>query len=112
MKMKYFSVITLLILSGCSLNAVDEKATSSEFVEEQQAELAFAPVKTLDEKIGSMLMVGFMGTSAPRNSQICRDIQKYDLAGVILFDMNPVNHKKAKNIANKSQVAKLTQQLQ
>jgi len=68
--------------------------------------------KTLDEKIGSMLMVGFMGISAPKNSQICKDIQKYNLAGVILFDMNPVNHKQAKNITNKNQVTRLTQELQ
>ena len=59
-----------------------------------------------------MLMVGFMGTSAPRNSQICKDIKKYDLAGVILFDMNPVNHKKAKNISTKWQLTKLTRELQ
>ncbi|MBU1684605.1 glycosyl hydrolase [Patescibacteria group bacterium] len=66
----------------------------------------------LDEKVGSMLMVGFMGTSAPKNSQICKDIRDYNLAGVILFDMNPVNHAQAKNIATKNQVAKLTQELQ
>jgi beta-N-acetylhexosaminidase len=70
------------------------------------------PLKTLDEKIGSMLMVGFMGTSAPRNSQICKDIAKYDLAGVILFDMNPVNHKQTKNISTKYQLTKLTRELQ
>jgi beta-N-acetylhexosaminidase len=68
--------------------------------------------KTLNEKIGSMLMVGFMGTSAPKNSQICKDIKKYNLAGVILFDVNPVNHKEAKNISNKNQVARLTSELQ
>jgi beta-N-acetylhexosaminidase len=68
--------------------------------------------KTLDEKIGSMLMVGFMGTTAYKNSQICKDIRTYNLAGVILFDVNPVNHKQAKNISSKNQVAKLTQQLQ
>ena len=70
------------------------------------------PKKTLDEKIGSMLMVGFMGTSAPKNSQICKDIKQYNLAGVILFDVNPVNHKEAKNIASKNQVAELTEELQ
>jgi beta-N-acetylhexosaminidase len=70
------------------------------------------PKKTLEEKIGSMLMVGFMGTSAPQNSQICKDIKRYDLAGVILFDVNPVNHKEAKNISSKNQVAQLTQELQ
>jgi len=69
-------------------------------------------VKRLDEKIGSMLMVGFLGTSAPKNSQICKDIKAYNLAGVILFDVNPVNHSKPKNIATKNQVAKLTEELQ
>ena len=76
------------------------------------AEESTQSVKTLDEKIGSMLMVGFMGTSASQDSQICQDIYNYNLAGVILFDMNPVNHAQPKNIANKSQVAKLTQELQ
>ena len=88
----------LLTLNSC--------ATNTSYIEEAQSK------KTLDEKIGSMLMVGFMGTSAPHNSQICQDIRRYDLAGVILFDVNPVNHKQAKNISSKAQVTKLTQELQ
>ncbi len=88
----------LLTLNSC--------ATNQNYIESYQ------PKKTLDEKIGSMLMVGFMGTTAYKNSQICKDIRNYNLAGVILFDANPVNHKKAKNISSKNQVAKLTQQLQ
>ncbi len=113
MNVKNFSLIALFFLGGCSLNAGDEKKVSSaetQMFQEQEVEVS---KKSIDEKkIGSMLMVGFMGTSAPQNSQICRDIKKYDLAGVILFDMNPVNHKQAKNISSKSQVAKLTQELQ
>ena len=35
-------------------------------------------------------MVGFHGTSAPGNSQICQDIRKYNVGAVILFDYNPV----------------------
>jgi len=112
MKMKHFSLITLLVLGGCSLNAVDEERNTNTNGSYILEEVVAAPVKTLDEKIGSMLMVGFMGTSAPRNSQICRDIKKYDLAGVILFDMNPVNHKQAKNISTRYQLTKLTRELQ
>ena len=112
MKIKYFSLITFLILGGCSLNAVDEEERTSDNLNESLEEVVTLSSKSLDEKIGSMLMVGFMGTSAPKNSQICQDIRNYNLAGVILFDMNPVNHKQAKNIRNKSQVAKLTQELQ
>jgi len=67
---------------------------------------------SLEKRVGQMLMVGFHGTSAPANSQICRDIKKYNLGAVILFDYNPVNKKKPKNISTKSQLKKLTSQLQ
>ena len=67
---------------------------------------------SLQKQVGQMLMVGFHGTSAPANSQICNDIKKYNLGAVILFDYNPVNKKKPKNISNRSQLKKLTSQLQ
>jgi beta-N-acetylhexosaminidase len=67
---------------------------------------------SLEKQVGQMLMVGFYGTSAPANSQICKDIKKYNLGAVILFDYNPVNKKKPKNISNKTQLKKLTSQLQ
>ena len=67
---------------------------------------------SLEQKIGQMLMVGFHGTTAMPNSQICKDIQKYHIGSVILFDYNPVNKNEPKNIANKKQLKKLTSQLQ
>lgn len=73
--------------------------------------LLYAEV-SLEKQVGQMLMVGFHGTSAPANSQICKDIKKYNLGAVILFDYNPVNKKKPKNISNRSQLKKLTSQLQ
>ena len=115
MKIKNFSLIALFFLGGCSLSAGDGKKVSS--IETQMVQQQMITTNTdknsIDEKmIGSMLMVGFMGTSAPENSQICQDIKRYNLAGVILFDVNPVNHKQPKNISSKTQVAKLTQELQ
>jgi len=117
MKIKHFSLLSLLILGGCSLNAIEDREPNmpSRIVEEQTMhtmQIVPEPSRTLEQKIGSMLMVGFMGTSAPKNSQICRDIAEYDLAGVILFDVNPVNHKQAKNISTKWQLTQLTQELQ
>ncbi len=67
---------------------------------------------SLEHKIGQMLMVGFHGTSAPESSQICKDIKRYNLGAVILFDYNPVNKKKPKNIATKKQLTTLTKELQ
>ena len=76
--------------------------------------IAMAPLwaVSLEHKIGQMLMVGFHGTSASANSQICKDIKKYNVGAVILFDYNPVDKSKPKNIANKTQLKKLTSQLQ
>ncbi len=68
--------------------------------------------QTLERKIGQMLMIGFHGTTAGANTQICKDIKKYNVGAVILFDYNPVNKKKPKNIATKKQLVKLTKQLQ
>jgi beta-N-acetylhexosaminidase len=67
---------------------------------------------SLEHKIGQMLMVGFYGTSAPEKSQICQDIRRYHIGAVILFDYNPVNRQKAKNIVSKAQLKQLTSELQ
>ncbi len=67
---------------------------------------------SLEKKIGQMLMVGFHGTTATKDTQICKDIKKYNIGAVILFDYNPVNKNKPKNIATKKQLAKLTKELQ
>jgi len=52
--------------------------------------------------IANMVMIGFDGTSVNQNSKICKDISKYDLLGVILFE---------KNINSKKQLLKLTTDL-
>jgi len=76
--------------------------------------VAMAPLwaVSLEHKIGQMLMVGFHGTTAPANSQICKDIKKYNIGAVILFDYNPVDKNEPKNIANRKQLKGLTSQLQ
>ena len=68
--------------------------------------------QTLEKKIGQMLMIGFHGIIATADTQICKDIQKYNVGAVILFDYNPVNKNEPKNIATKAQLKKLTKQLQ
>lgn len=67
---------------------------------------------SLEHKIGQMLMVGFHGISAAPSSQICKDIKNYHVGSVILFDYNPVDKSKPKNIATKAQLHKLTSELQ
>jgi len=75
--------------------------------------IAFGESKQEIEKLlGNMFIVGFRGVDVNQNTQIVHDIQRYNLAGVILFDRDPANRKKAKNISSPAQLAKLTAQLQ
>lgn len=73
---------------------------------------AWSQELALEKRIGQMLMVGFHGTHAPKESQICQDIERYNLGAVILFDYNPVDKNRPKNIASKAQLATLTKELQ
>ena len=79
----------------------------------QSATIIKKPNRTkLKREIGQMLMLGFYGTSAPKNSRICKDIRAYNIGAVILFDVNPSNRKKPKNIIDKKQLKQLTKELQ
>ena len=89
--MKY---ILLLLLSILTLNA---NITQDE---------------TLKKLIGRMLVVGFENEKIDENSKIVKDIQKYDLGGVILFDKFYDDRSKTKNISSPDQVQRLTRKLQ
>lgn len=65
----------------------------------------------VEKMISKMVILGFYGTSIDKNSQIYKDIES-GLGGVILFDKDPSDKTKAKNIENKAQLKKLNAQLQ
>jgi len=65
----------------------------------------------LKRMIGRMLIVGFPDKKLDSNSQIVKDMQAYDLGGVILFDRLYDDKNKTKNIVNPVQVQNLTQAL-
>jgi beta-N-acetylhexosaminidase len=107
---KSILLVSITFICGCTTDTVVANEAPKLVMKERI--IYTTPQKSLEEKIGSMLMVGFMGTTAPADSQICRDIYKYNLGGVILFDANPINKKEPKNIYSKAQLAQLTQELQ
>ncbi|MGL4957237.1 MAG: glycoside hydrolase family 3 protein [Bacteroidales bacterium] len=63
-------------------------------------------------KIAQMLIVGFRGTTLSPQNHIYRDIQKYRIGGVILFDYDAPSKKRGRNIINPIQVQKLVADLQ
>lgn len=66
---------------------------------------------TLEEKIGQMLLVGFRGTKVADTNHIVRDIEKYNLGGVILFDYDVPTKTYKRNIHSPAQLKQLIQEL-
>lgn len=67
---------------------------------------------TLEQKVAQMLMIGFRGTTLTGQEPIVRDIQHYEIGGVVLFDYDVVLQKFGRNIVSPPQVRALCAQLQ
>ena len=65
----------------------------------------------IEKMISKMVILGFNGETINQNDEIYKNI-KSGLGGVILFDKDPTDKNKIKNIRNKEQLKKLTAQLQ
>ena len=91
--MKIFTLTFILLFSYVSLCA-------NEIAEDE-----------LKKKIGRMLLVGFLNERIDEDSKIVKQIQKYELGGVILFDRFYENRAKVKNISSVKQLQSLTKKL-
>src|SRR5699024_7419630 len=90
-------IIGLLTSSACSQNRTNKKADRD---------------ASLDAKIGQMLNIGFRGMSVNESAHIKRDIQRYHLGGVTLFDYDVPKDTAHRNIQSKEQLRTLVQELQ
>lgn len=119
---KVFLVLSMLLtilLTACDIgaifNEVEEEHKVPPLLEKSGNDKKPTPPKTevnLDIKIGQMLMVGFRGVSVSDKSPIVRDIKKFHLGGVILFDYDFLPKKWGRNIKSPQQVKKLVEGLQ
>lgn len=65
----------------------------------------------LDKQIAQMLLVGFRGTEIDETNHIVRDIEQYDLGGVILYEKDGPTGTRPRNILSPNQVKKLVTDL-
>lgn len=65
----------------------------------------------LKQKIGQMLIVGFRGTEVSEDSEIIKQINEYNLGGVILFDWDVPGQQFPRNITSPEQTKKLVADL-
>ena len=59
-----------------------------------------------------MLIVGFRGLFVNNRSPIIKDIKRYNLGGVILFDYDMISQSYGRNIKSSKQVRRLVNKLQ
>jgi len=88
----YLFLITSILFSGC---ATPDNTHS-----------------TIEQKAGQLLMVGFKGLELADSSHVVRDIEQYNIGGVILFSYDVPTDSPVRNIASPQQVQKLTTDLQ
>ena len=89
--------IILLIIFALSLSSLSADKLPSD--------------EKLKKMIGRMLLVGFSNKAIDKNSEIVKQINKYNLGGVILFDRFYDDKTKVKNIQNPQQLQLLTKNL-
>lgn len=65
----------------------------------------------LEVKIGQMLKIGFRGMQIADTNHIVRDIEKYHLGGVVLFDYDVPRNQPVRNITSPQQVKTLVKGL-
>ena len=92
---KSFLVVVFLLFTICNSLLANESYTKEE----------------IQKMISKMVILGFNGENVGQNDEIYKDI-KSGLGGVILFDKDPNDKQKVKNVRNKEQLKKLTSQLQ
>jgi len=66
---------------------------------------------SVDVEIGQMLKIGFRGLQVADTNHIVRDIKKYHLGGVVLFDYDVPSHSPVRNIKSPEQLKKLVTDL-
>jgi len=71
-----------------------------------------APLRwSLDQKIGQMLLVGFRGSELHGPEPIVRDLVRYGLGGVVLFDYDVLLKSYGRNLVSPKQLSALTARL-
>ena len=104
--MKYNLLLALMLLTAGCAHTQSPTAEPHDTLVQQQPE-----TPSLDEAIGSLLLVGFRGTQIDSTHHIYRDIRDYHVASVILFDYDAPSGTRGRNIKSPAQLANLCTQL-
>lgn len=105
--LKGLFILTFFVISCNGSSKNSKKADLKNDINHTQQEIS------LDKKIGQMLMIGFRGLTVAESKHIKRDIQDFNLGGVVLYSLDlPSSRKLVRNIASPAQLKTLNAELQ
>lgn len=94
---KTIGLLTILLITSCNQDANSDPYSDV----------------PLNEKIGQMLMVGFRGLAVDESEHIQRDIEKYQIGGIVLYNLDlPSDRTLPRNIESPQQLQQLNNDLQ
>ncbi len=99
------SMVAVFSLAGCKEEAADTIQT--EIPDEETSNTQIQDTSTLNQMIGEMIILGFRGTEIDSSSDIVRDINEYNIGGIILFDYDVPSKSSPRNIESPQQTKQL-----
>ena len=105
-------IFALAILTVACLSCAPAPATEPLATEPPPGASTNTNVEQLRHDIAEMLIVGFRGQAVGECPHIRRDIERYHIGGVILFEYDAPTGRHKRNISSPSQLASLCRELQ
>ncbi|PIU28464.1 MAG: hypothetical protein COT09_04825 [Candidatus Hydromicrobium americanum] len=100
----------IFIFSSCKKEKAAYTTQAEASIEETStAQIPVTP--TLDKMIGEMIILGFRGTEVSDSSKIVKDINKYYIGGIILFNYDVPSKSFPRNIVDPKQTKKLIEDI-
>lgn len=65
------------------------------------------PSVDIEDQVGQMLLIGFRGTTLTEDNHIIRDLEDYNLGGVILYEKDGPSQSRPRNIESPEQLQQL-----
>jgi len=104
-------IISAFLFSSCRKDNLQDTENTEIFSENEANISREQDTPSLEQMIGQMLIVGFRGTGVSSTSKIIRDINEYNIGGVILFDYDVPSKSFPRNILSPHQLTGLIEDL-
>ena len=110
--MKHLFGLLMIVAFSCTVACAQSPFDKEGLSDSQMRDANIDREEQLRLDVGEMLMVGFRGQELNEDNHIVRDILKYNVGGVILFEYDAQLGKHGRNVVSPNQLKRLCGDLQ